>query len=85
LISTRSTNTTSVVGTAAPFSMRGANRDRFIDATEFFTIASGTSEVGDVTSSIRPSRSTVKCSSTDLIWACVGSSCERSTELIDGR
>jgi len=48
-------------------------------------MASGTSVVGDVTLSMRPSRSTVKCNSTVFITASVGSSCERSIELIDGR
>jgi len=46
---------------------------------------SGTSVVGEVTSSIRPSRSTLKRNSTVLITASAGSSCDRSTELIDGR
>ena len=46
---------------------------------------SGTSVVGEVTSSMRPSRSTLNCSFTVLITASAGSSCERSTELIDGR
>jgi len=65
--------------------MRGAKRPRRMDAIELFTMASGTSTVGDVTLSIRPSRSTVKCNSTSFTWDSVGSSCERSTELIDGR
>jgi hypothetical protein len=76
---------TSGVGTAAPFSMRGAKRERFIDAMEFLTMASGTSVVGEVTSSMRPSRSTLKCSSTVLTVDSAGSSCERPTALIDGR
>jgi len=65
------------VATATPFSMRGAKRERRIDAIEFFTMLSGTSVVGDVTLSMRPSRSTVMCSSTAFTSASVGSSCER--------
>jgi hypothetical protein len=66
--------------------MRGAKRARFIAPIEFFTTMSGTSEggVGDVTSSMRPSRSTLKCISTLLSTASDGSTCERSMELIDG-
>jgi hypothetical protein len=65
--------------------MRGAKRARFIDATALRTIGSGTSVVGEVTLSTRPSRSTVKCISTPFTSASESSSCERSTELIEGR
>jgi hypothetical protein len=85
LTSTLSTNTTFSVATAAPFSMRGAKRARFIDIAEPRTMASGTSVVGEVTLSTRPSRSTVKCNSTPLTTASAGSSWERSMELTDGR
>jgi hypothetical protein len=50
----------SSVGTASPLSMRGAKRERLTDVMTLRRMASGTSVVGEVTRSTRPSRSTVK-------------------------